>query len=151
MIEKNVHSKESLKKSKIGRNDICPCGSGKKYKKCCLSFKTEKETKYTLGQTVSSEKCRNVLKYLNEVEKYEQYRFIDITDDLSLETYREYQTKNYYNNIVMIAEKTQNNVGVFVERDKDEFSGNDMILMYAGSYRIINSENIARYNLTGFI
>ena len=22
--------------SKIGRNDLCPCGSGKKYKKCCL-------------------------------------------------------------------------------------------------------------------
>lgn len=25
------------KKSKIGRNEKCPCGSGKKYKKCCLS------------------------------------------------------------------------------------------------------------------
>ncbi|UCH82539.1 MAG: SEC-C domain-containing protein, partial [Nitrospiraceae bacterium] len=25
-----------------GRNDPCPCGSGKKYKKCCLS-KTYKE------------------------------------------------------------------------------------------------------------
>ena len=24
-------------KSKIGRNDPCPCGSGKKYKKCCLN------------------------------------------------------------------------------------------------------------------
>ena len=24
------------KKAKIGRNDPCPCGSGKKYKKCCL-------------------------------------------------------------------------------------------------------------------
>ena len=23
--------------SKVGRNDPCPCGSGKKYKKCCLS------------------------------------------------------------------------------------------------------------------
>ena len=23
------------KKEKIGRNDLCPCGSGKKYKKCC--------------------------------------------------------------------------------------------------------------------
>ena len=23
------------KSSKIGRNDPCPCGSGKKYKKCC--------------------------------------------------------------------------------------------------------------------
>jgi preprotein translocase subunit SecA len=23
-------------KNKVGRNDLCPCGSGKKYKKCCL-------------------------------------------------------------------------------------------------------------------
>ncbi|HEU4534723.1 MAG TPA: SEC-C metal-binding domain-containing protein [Polyangiaceae bacterium] len=23
--------------TKIGRNDPCPCGSGKKYKKCCLA------------------------------------------------------------------------------------------------------------------
>ena len=23
--------------AKIGRNDLCPCGSGKKYKKCCLA------------------------------------------------------------------------------------------------------------------
>ena len=26
-----------IRKEKIGRNDPCPCGSGKKYKKCCLS------------------------------------------------------------------------------------------------------------------
>jgi len=25
--------------SKIGRNEICPCGSGKKYKKCCLNYR----------------------------------------------------------------------------------------------------------------
>jgi len=25
----------SLTSSKLGRNDPCPCGSGKKYKKCC--------------------------------------------------------------------------------------------------------------------
>jgi len=24
-----------VKKNKVGRNDPCPCGSGKKYKKCC--------------------------------------------------------------------------------------------------------------------
>ncbi len=23
-------------RNRIGRNDICPCGSGKKYKKCCM-------------------------------------------------------------------------------------------------------------------
>ena len=27
------------KKDKIGRNEPCPCGSGKKYKKCCLDKK----------------------------------------------------------------------------------------------------------------
>ena len=26
--------------AKIGRNDPCPCGSGKKYKKCCLNKNT---------------------------------------------------------------------------------------------------------------
>jgi len=27
---------KSFSKHKVGRNDPCPCGSGKKYKKCCL-------------------------------------------------------------------------------------------------------------------
>ncbi|MCT4632995.1 MAG: SEC-C metal-binding domain-containing protein [Firmicutes bacterium] len=30
-------SKQVIKEEKIGRNDPCPCGSGKKYKKCCLN------------------------------------------------------------------------------------------------------------------
>jgi hypothetical protein len=25
----------------IGRNDLCPCGSGKKYKKCCMDVKKD--------------------------------------------------------------------------------------------------------------
>ncbi|SMC26303.1 SEC-C motif-containing protein [Clostridium acidisoli DSM 12555] len=29
------NSKTVVNKSKIGRNDPCPCGSGKKYKHCC--------------------------------------------------------------------------------------------------------------------
>jgi len=28
---------ETIKQKKIGRNQPCPCGSGKKYKKCCLN------------------------------------------------------------------------------------------------------------------
>ena len=28
-------SQPVVKGKKIGRNDQCPCGSGKKYKKCC--------------------------------------------------------------------------------------------------------------------
>lgn len=29
--------------AKVGRNDLCPCGSGKKYKKCCGKLKEEDE------------------------------------------------------------------------------------------------------------
>ncbi len=25
-----------VKEKKVGRNEPCPCGSGKKYKKCCI-------------------------------------------------------------------------------------------------------------------
>lgn len=32
-------SKTIVKEDKIGRNDPCPCGSGKKYKKCCGTSK----------------------------------------------------------------------------------------------------------------
>ena len=29
------HAKVQKKSTKVGRNDLCPCGSGKKYKNCC--------------------------------------------------------------------------------------------------------------------
>ncbi|BCE03403.1 hypothetical protein TYM08_P3466 [Marinicellulosiphila megalodicopiae] len=32
----NSESNNSIKKIKIGRNDSCHCGSGKKYKMCCV-------------------------------------------------------------------------------------------------------------------
>jgi uncharacterized protein YecA (UPF0149 family) len=45
MWENNGHTPNEIRrlsnlnkpKKKIGRNDPCPCGSGKKYKKCCMN------------------------------------------------------------------------------------------------------------------
>lgn len=34
------YSKVFFMNEKIGRNDPCPCGSGKKYKNCCLNKAT---------------------------------------------------------------------------------------------------------------
>jgi len=35
-LEVLLHPQEPAKaETKVGRNDPCPCGSGKKYKKCC--------------------------------------------------------------------------------------------------------------------
>ena len=33
--EGGSHEPIKRKEEKIGRNDLCPCGSGKKYKNCC--------------------------------------------------------------------------------------------------------------------
>jgi hypothetical protein len=37
-MQKKLHSSTTIRprKHKIGRNDPCPCGSGRKYKECCL-------------------------------------------------------------------------------------------------------------------
>jgi SWIM/SEC-C metal-binding protein len=34
-LEKLLNPPQIVKSKKIGRNDPCPCGSGKKHKKCC--------------------------------------------------------------------------------------------------------------------
>ena len=34
-LEKALNPPKPLVAEKVGRNDPCPCGSGKKYKKCC--------------------------------------------------------------------------------------------------------------------
>lgn len=35
-IEKEYKDSKTVRnENKVGRNDLCPCGSGKKYKKCC--------------------------------------------------------------------------------------------------------------------
>lgn len=36
-VERDRLRKEALKYKHLNRNDICICGSGKKYKQCCLS------------------------------------------------------------------------------------------------------------------
>jgi uncharacterized protein YecA (UPF0149 family) len=35
ILEHESDDKKQVVSSKIGRNEPCPCGSGKKYKKCC--------------------------------------------------------------------------------------------------------------------
>jgi SEC-C motif/Nuclease-related domain len=35
--ERPRRGRDMFKRRKVGRNDSCPCGSGKKYKKCCMN------------------------------------------------------------------------------------------------------------------
>ncbi len=48
-----------MKTQRIGRNDPCPCGSGKKFKHCCLG--KENSTASNHGAASMSEALRQVL------------------------------------------------------------------------------------------
>lgn len=50
---KNIINFPTTKRKKIGRNDPCPCGSGKKYKKCCAILENTKTAQ------LSPEECRD--------------------------------------------------------------------------------------------
>jgi hypothetical protein len=46
---------------KIGRNDPCPCGSGKKYKKCCLNKTEYDKIKEVVHEAAADDKLSTLL------------------------------------------------------------------------------------------
>lgn len=129
---------------KINRNDPCPCGSTRKYKVCCLVAEQMKKQKYEYGQQTHSERVASLMDRFAEAIRETPTiktpkKIIDITDDLEESTYRDYQIKNYTNDIIMIAEKTVKSESVFLTRVNS--SASDIIIMYKGSYRTIEYSN----------
>ncbi|HLQ73621.1 MAG TPA: SEC-C metal-binding domain-containing protein [Bacillota bacterium] len=65
----------------VGRNDPCPCGSGKKYKKCCLNKKEEKQTevskkdKFQQMKQSLFVKLQSFLDQTASFEQMQQWRF----------------------------------------------------------------------------
>jgi hypothetical protein len=59
---------------KIGRNDPCPCGSGKKYKRCCLEQRAKAHTVWPEQRDESDELTRMMIAYARDV-------FADFVED----------------------------------------------------------------------
>src|SRR5438046_8209467 len=50
-------------KGKIGRNDPCPCGSGKKYKRCCLEQQCASDSFWARQRNASDQLTRDMLRF----------------------------------------------------------------------------------------
>lgn len=129
--------------TKVGRNEKCPCSSGKKYKICCLEKDTQKKTEelYMLqnGQPDSTDDTKICMEYLSE--EYSDHKVIDISNLLTLDTYRKFQVANYSNKTLMVAQKNESNHEVFVTRGD---SSCDMMIMYRGSYRSFRLDDLVQ-------
>lgn len=77
-LEKELKKSEQAKrkKTKVGRNDPCPCGSGKKYKKCCL----QKEDRLRKKNQEPLEEQRKWLEYYPAIEGKREENEVRLTD-----------------------------------------------------------------------
>ncbi len=125
---------------KLGRNDKCHCNSGKKYKKCCLvkddMTKMDKHDQFSNGHEISSDKVQIVVDQL--LEEYPDHKVIDITNILETGTYKPIQTKNYFENIIMVVERNEKNEEVFSTRGPDNVN---MMVLYRGAFQCFEDIN----------
>ncbi|MFO7967139.1 MAG: SEC-C metal-binding domain-containing protein [Archaeoglobaceae archaeon] len=90
---------------RVGRNDPCPCGSGLKYKKCCLSLDSKKEeaetSKEPRKRTEDVETDFQEGKEEKQVEQEEQevepkMEYEDVSDDDAVQLYaKEFAQRGY--------------------------------------------------------
>ena len=56
---------------KVGRNDACPCGSGKKYKRCCEDTEQKRSSNmllYVVGGTIVGAVLLGILQFAGDRE-----------------------------------------------------------------------------------
>lgn len=98
-INKDQKSNVIELKPKIGRNDLCYCGSGKKYKKCCMKKDQEEVRKEQLlkQEETVSDKYFSVREYI-ELSGYPVVRFdfflLEILNITGSTLYRHNKTNN---------------------------------------------------------
>lgn len=65
------------KKEKIGRNDLCPCGSGQKYKKCCLGkpkHQIKNKVPFPVLKELKRKKLQSIFEAKERKKKYGEIR-----------------------------------------------------------------------------
>ena len=122
--------------TKIGRNDSCPCDSGKKYKKCCLGkdiqHKAKRRERIIYGDEVSSKLLGKVVDTLKAT--YTDHECIDVSGVLEESSYRPLQVQHYKAKMIMVAERSESSESVFEERCAPEFN---VMVMYRGAYNCL--------------
>lgn len=71
----------------IGRNDPCPCGSGKKYKKCCLPRNEQRD----LSESVQQDDKSLLLSYIAQEFQWVHYLYEIVAKNIVNSMYPQYE------------------------------------------------------------
>ncbi|MGB4439080.1 MAG: SEC-C metal-binding domain-containing protein [Sedimentibacter sp.] len=126
---------------KIGRNNLCPCGSGKKYKKCCYLKNNNLDTETNLKESDADDDADNYGDdFLNLSENFNEQAFLLQTID-SLRRFsldRKSHIKEYYK-IRKMHSEIINTMISYHEANKFELKI-DNNYIYNNEHPIINNE-----------
>ncbi len=72
--------------TKIGRNSPCPCGSGRKYKACCLAAANASDFQFRLNRRLYSEVIPWLIEFATDSPEFIEAAWIDFngTDDVEM-------------------------------------------------------------------
>lgn len=122
---------------KIGRNDLCNCQSGKKYKKCCLNKvedkKIEQRQRIIYGDEYSSPKMKEIATTLKKI--FEDHEVLDVSKVANEETYKTLQLQHYTKKVIMLLERNEFNEVLFQEKCPDFIN---KLALYRGAYECID-------------
>jgi len=120
--------------AKDPKNLPCKCGSKKKAKQCCLKGVSVSPIPSDFKTNQTEESTKQVIHCIEVLQaKFPNHKIIDITTKLTEQTYKPFQIANYYDQTIMIAEKTELNSSVFETRTDSSLS--NIMIMYHGSFR----------------
>lgn len=140
-----------MKYTSIGRNDLCPCGSGKKYKKCCMvleelgEFSTDPFTRY--NQFITAIKIKLDQFYgqqLKKVRKTTMEQFLRFTVEKALPSEHEGLFSDW-----LWFDKTdedEETLGFYYYRTNLNHMEGPMV----GCLTALNFSNLSVYEVTGF-
>lgn len=130
--------------TKLGRNDKCHCGSGKKYKKCCFLVDQEKKQEsaknmddlFKNGHKITEE-VKDMYEYFTT--EYPDFKVIDVTNIVvGKGSYKKILTKHYHNNTIMLVARNEKNDRIFKDRGS---SWTNLMVMFKGAHQVFSEHS----------
>lgn len=144
------------KRVKVGRNDPCPCGSGKKYKKCCMLIDESKSAQLSVSDCrLFYETWYGLLGYINEIKNVVRAKIKPVypnkVSDMLIHKVREVLWDNpemindYLNETKLPQEKRE-----LLESWRDKHQSDNFIIMaYQTDYAVLMGTIEGRATLYG--
>lgn len=146
--DENIVQFPKMQRVEVGRNDPCPCGSGKKYKKCCSRFEDEKTAQ------LSQEECRlfyetwfGLMSFVNEVKNVIKVKikpeYPNPVADMMIHKVREvlWENPELIDEYISVSELPQEKIDILELWRTNHKKGIFFILEYQLEYAVLISPN----------